>query len=178
MDGVEGPQPWHRVERAVHPVLGEVGHEHHQWHLRDDRKRPDGPAHPLHTSPREQDERRLQRQDGQHFNQQRVDEEVGQIDEPLAAKHRLFRAERKEPLERDEHGRIEQQIQHEEIHSQPRTTTIVAGNRNARATQQRRQEREADPGQRQRLVGAKYGAHAAEKERSHQRHVDGEPQVR
>ena len=49
-------------------------------------------------------------------------------DQPVTAKDRLVTAEREQPFERDEDGRVEQQVEHEEVQRQPGTASGRLGN--------------------------------------------------
>ena len=140
--------------------------------------RSDGVADPS-ARPIEEDQRRLQREDRQHLDQQRVDEEVGQIDDPLAAEHGLARAQGEEPLERDEDRRVEQQVQDEEIERQARRRRPAgAGTGTCDPPSSAAASVNPMPRQRQRLVGAQEGADAAEQKRRDERDVDDGAEVR
>ena len=156
----------------MHPVLGEIRDQQQRQHLRRERQPRHRAADPLNPRPVEQDGGRPERQDREDLDEQRVDEEIGEVDRPLTPEDRLLGAQREQPFERHEHGRVEHQVQHEEIDAEPRAGRVAGRSSRPRAAQQGRGQREADAGERQHLVRAQPGADRAEQERRDQRHVD------
>src|SRR5687768_7344594 len=89
MDGVKGPEKRDDMKRPVNPVLREIGDQKNQGNLDQQRQRSDGSRQRLDPRPGEQYQRRLQGENRQDLNQQRIDEEVREIDGPLTTKDRL-----------------------------------------------------------------------------------------
>ena len=77
------------MKRPMDPVLGEIGDQQERGNLHDERQRSDGRAHRRHARPVEENQRGPEREDRQQLDQQRVDEEIGEIDQPLAAEDGL-----------------------------------------------------------------------------------------
>ena len=162
----------------MNPVLGKVRHQDDEQYLESDGTAANGVTEPVRASPIEQDQRRLQREDRQHLDQQRVDEEVGQVDHPLPPEHRLPRAQGEQPLERNEDRRIKKEVQDEEIKRQPGGATFCRRRNSSGAAKERRGKRETEPRQGQRLVGTQDGADTAEEKGGHESQVNDCAQVR
>ena len=96
VDGVEAPERGHAVERAVDPVLGEVGEDEDRGELDRRGQRRDLGRHRGRARPVEQHHRRLQGQQRDHLDEQRADEEVREVGPPVAAEDRLLRPQREE----------------------------------------------------------------------------------
>jgi hypothetical protein len=164
------------VKRPVHPVLGEIGNHQQEGHLQQQRQRGDCRAQCADSRPVKQDQGRLQGGNGQNFDQQRIQEEVGEIKNPMGTEDGLGSA-REEPFEGNEDRWVEEQIENEEIQSQPRGPGYLAGNGNLGAAEQRRDKSESDADEGQSLIGPQERAQAAEKKWSDESNVDNRAKV-
>ncbi len=117
MDGVEAPQPRHRVEHAVGKVEAEIGQQDHQGNL--DRQRPGGDGLPQR---RRHDKGRGREHSDRHAEEAELDDDAVEQQEkhivrPGAAQDLLLAMQRQEPLQgHEDQARDQNQLQTERVH--------------------------------------------------------------
>ena len=121
--------------------------------------------------PLKEDHRWLHRDERSQLQEQRAQEEVGEIGAPGAAKCGLLGPMREEPFERDEDGRVEHQIQEEPVQAEERSAAAHAIDRHFGAAEERRGQRERNARDTERLVLPERKADRAEQERADEHEV-------
>ncbi len=148
----------------MHPVLREVGRHHQHRELDHAGHTSDPLLHRGNGRPVEQHHRRFQREDRRELHQQRADEEIGEIGAPARSKDALLRQPRKQPLERNEDHRVDDQVQQEPIETQEGPAAELVFHRHSGSAEERGGERAHDADGAEHLVAAQREARDAKHE--------------
>ena len=169
---VEAPQPRHGVERAVDPVLREVGREHAGGELQHQRGLLDGLLQRRDREHRAEAYRGGEHQHADQLDQRVAHEEILGIGQPAGAERALLAAQREHALERHEQRRGGQRTEHEPVKPEIERGFARPADLDAPGAEREREARQRQPGDPERLAAAEQQRKARERERREDRQVD------